>query len=370
MESHPAMLRKEVVLLASALITALFLSLVGFDIDPSTVVSAVDAVSVGVYWDCYCTSPVESIDWGNLSPGSTKTASIYVRNEADADVRLSLNTTGWTPTHASEDISLDWNYTRGPLRPEDAAHTTLSLSVSPRITNVTDFNFDIVISATEDEGCTIDMFAVLLAENPNVRVIYPSDSPVKPLDCRAAMVSDWLASAFIYVELGNAEEGLDTDDGLLDPATGEALGEKAVGVVSFGGPMVNPLVRRAESDSTPPADRAPIRCREKEGTCFFQRWEGQDIPGASLPVSVISEDQDMFVIETYEDGQGRYFLLCYGFGWKGTYAAGKYFHTEVSPNLASYPYQWVIVKWKDKNGDGFVNTGADGDAYTLVAAGP
>ncbi|MCW3978797.1 MAG: hypothetical protein NWF12_03535, partial [Candidatus Bathyarchaeota archaeon] len=171
MASRTTMLRKEVVLLTSILITALFLFLVGFDIGPSTSVSAVDAVSVGVYWDRDCTSPVESIDWGNLSPGSSKTASIFVRNEADADVHLSLNTTGWKPRHASEDIFLDWNYTRRPLRPEDAAHTTLLLSVSPRITNVADFNFDIVISATEDEGCTIDMFAALFAENPDVRVI-------------------------------------------------------------------------------------------------------------------------------------------------------------------------------------------------------
>ena len=364
------MLRKEAALLASASITVLFLSLVGFYVGPSTGVSAVEAVSVGVYWDLDCTSPVESIDWGSLSPGSSTMASVFVRNEADADVRLSLNTTGWKPTHASEDIFLDWNYTRGPLRPEDAAHTTLSLYVSPRITNVTDFSFDIVISATEDEGCTIDMFAALFAENPDVRVIYPSDSPVKPLDCRAATVGDWLASTFIYMELANAAEGLDTDDAFLDPATGEAQGGEGVGVVSFGGPMVNPLVKHAESDPTPPEDRAPIRYRGEGGVCFFQRWDGRYIPGASLPVSVINEDQDLFVIETFEDGRGRYFLLCYGFGWKGTYAAGKYFHTEVRPDLASYPYTWVIVKWEDKNGDGFVNTGADGDVYTLVATGP
>ena len=357
-------------MLASALITALFLSLVGFDIGPSTGVSAVDAVSVGVYWDRDCTSPVESIDWGSISPGSSETASIFVRNEADADVRLSLNTTGWTPPRASEDIFLDWNYTRGPLRPEDAVYVTLSLSVSPHITNVRGFSFDIVISATEDEGYTIDMFAELFAENPDVRVIYPSDSPVKPLNCCAAMFSDWLASAFIYVELGNAEEGLDTDDGFLDQTTGEALGGEGVGIVSFGGPIVNPLVKHAESEQTPPADRAPIRCREEGDVCFFQLWDGQEIPGASLPIGVINEDQDLFVIETYEDGQGRYFLLCYGFGWKGTYAAGKYFHTEVYPGLVSYPYQWVIVKWEDGNGDGFVNAGADGDVYTLVAAGP
>jgi hypothetical protein len=317
------MLRKEAVLLASALITALFLFLVGFYVGPSTGVSAVEAVSVGVYWDRDCTSPVESIDWGSISPGSSETASIFVRSEADADVRLSLNTTGWKPTHASEYIFLDWNYTSWSLRLEGAAHTTLSLSVSPRITNVTDFSFDIVISATEDEGCTIDMFAVLFAENPDVRVIYPSDSPVKPLNCRAAMVGDWLASAFICVELANALEGLDTDDVFLDPATGEAQGEKGVGVVSFGGPMVNPLVKHAESDQTPPADRAPIRFREEGGVCFFQRWDGQYIPGASLQAGVINTDQDMFVIETYEDGRGRFILLCYGFDWKGTYAASN-----------------------------------------------
>jgi len=361
---------KKVVLLASALITALSLSLVSFYVGPNTGVSAVDAVSVGVYWDYDCTCLVESINWGSLSPGSSTMVSLFFRNEVDADVRLSLNTTGWKPTHASEDLALDWNYTRGLLRPGELVHTTLSLSVSPRITNVTDFSFDIVISATEDEGCTIDMFAVLFADNPDVRVIYPSDNIVKPLDCSAATISDWLASAFIYVELANAVEGLDTDDAFLDPATGKAQGEKGVGVVSFGGPMVNPLVKHVESDQTPPTDRAPIRYRGEGGMCIFQRWDGQYIPGASLPASVINEDQDMFVIETYEDGHGRYFLLCYGFGWKGTYAAGKYFHTEVFPNLASYHYPWVIVKWQDRNGDGFVNTGADGDVYTLVATGP
>ena len=364
------MLRKEEALLASALITALFLSLVGSHVGPSTGVSAVDAVSVGVYWDRDCASPVESIDWGSLSPGSSATASVFVRNEAGADVRLSLNTTGWTPPHASEDISLDWDYTSGPLRPKDSAHTTLSLSVSPGVTNVTNFSFDIVISATEDEGCTIDMFAALFSENPDTRVIYPSDSPEKPLGCRAAMVGDWLASAFIYVELECAAEGLDTDGAFLDQATGEARGGEGDGVISFGGPIVNPLVRHAESDQTPTADRAPIRFREEAGVCSFQRWDGRYIPGASLPAGVISGDQDLFVIEVYEDGRGRFFLLCYGFGWKGTYAAGKYFHSEVRPNLGSYPYPWVIVKWEDANGDGFVNHGADGDVYTMVARGP
>ena len=78
---------------------------------------------------------------------------------------------------------------------------------------------------------------------------------------------------------------------------------------------------------------------------------------------------DMFVIEVYRDGDGRNEMLCYGFGWKGTYAAGKYFETEIYPNIDSYPYSWIIVMWFDANGDGFVNTAADGDTYTVIATG-
>jgi hypothetical protein len=84
---------------------------------------------------------------------------------------------------------------------------------------------------------------------------------------------------------------------------------------------------------------------------------------------VINSNMDMFLIESYRDGDGRYILLCYGFGWKGTYAAGKYFDTEIYPNIGSYPCAWIIVKWEDTNGNGFVNTAADGDTYTVIATG-
>jgi hypothetical protein len=76
----------------------------------------------------------------------------------------------------------------------------------------------------------------------------------------------------------------------------------------------------------------------------------------------------MFVMEVYIDGGGRYVMLCYGFGWKGTYAAGKYFHTTIYPNLASYNISWIVVKWQDTNGDSFVNNPSDGDTYTIIAS--
>ena len=101
----------------------------------------------------------------------------------------------------------------------------------------------------------------------------------------------------------------------------------------------------------------------------FKHSDGTAIQNAYLPVSVINNDQDMFVIEVYRDGDGRYFMLCYGFGWKGTYAAGKYFDQIVYPDIENYEVGWIIIKWQDSDGDGFVNNPGDGDAYTLIASG-
>jgi outer membrane protein assembly factor BamB len=203
----------------------------------------------------------------------------------------------------------------------------------------------------------------------NVRMIYPSDQAPKPLGCSPASVSDWTASAFISTKLEAFTEGLDTDSAFVNQATGKPMGAAGTGVISFGGPIVNLVVAYAENDATPIGDRAPLEFFANDGTCYFQHQDGTSIPGANLLSSVIDNNADMFIVEVYRDGDGRYMLLCYGFGWKGTYAAGKYFDSEIYPNLATYPYTWTIVKWEDTNGNGFVNTAADGDTYTVIATG-
>jgi hypothetical protein len=200
-----------------------------------------------------------------------------------------------------------------------------------------------------------------------VKVTYPSDSSAKPLECAAAWVSDWMASAFVTTKLQNHNEGLDTNSNFVDQTTGRPQGDAGQGIISFGGPVVNPIVKYAESSGTASADRAPIRFHTEGDTFYFQHWDGSSIAGASLPASTINNDQDMFVIEVYLDARGRYVMLCYGFGWKGTYAAGKYFHTTIYPDLASYNFNWIVVKWQDTNGDGFVNNPGDGDTYTVIA---
>jgi hypothetical protein len=200
-----------------------------------------------------------------------------------------------------------------------------------------------------------------------VNVIYPSDGTDKPLGTGRAMLSDWQSSAYVTTKLNNYTEGLDTEPTFLDQSTAEPVAPPQQGIISFGGPLVNPLVKRAESTGTPPPDRAPIKYRKENGTLYFQKADGTPIMGANLPESEINTNKDIFLIESYRDGKERPTMICYGFSWKGTYAAGKYFHSKIYPEIATNPNTWIIVKWEDTNETGFVNGPYDGDNYTIIA---
>jgi hypothetical protein len=220
-----------------------------------------------------------------------------------------------------------------------------------------------------EPNTTLASFCALFGTK-SFQVIYPSDlATPKPLGCSAAWVSDWLSSMAVSTKLSYFTEGLDTEAAFVNQISGKPLGSSQTGIVSFGGPFVNPVVKYAESDSTPLGDQAPIRFQNDVTTFRFMQSNGTAIAGASLPVSVINQDEDMFVIEVYRDGDGRNIMLCYGFGWKGTYAAGKYFDQIIYHNLYAYDVSWVIVKWEDTNNNSFVNNPGDGDSYTLIAAG-
>ena len=224
-----------------------------------------------------------------------------------------------------------------------------------------------IFSRTGITNPTLSNFNLLFQQN-SVRVVYPSENSPKPLQCSPAMLSDWLASMAVTTKLNSYTEGLDTDANFLNQTSGRMAGNTGIGLVGFGGPIVNPAVKFAEDEKTPLANRAPIKWYTTGGIYYFQHWNGSSISGANLPVSVINSDKDMFVIETYMDWNGRYVLLCYGFGWKGTYAAGKYFDTQIYPNIGTYQNSWIIVKWEDTTGDGFVNRPSDGDTYTVIAS--
>src|SRR4030067_1818018 len=66
-------------------------------------------VNDGVYSDSACTQTLTSIDWGTISPGTTVTRTIYVKNTGNSQITLSMTTNGWSPTSANGPLTLTWN---------------------------------------------------------------------------------------------------------------------------------------------------------------------------------------------------------------------------------------------------------------------
>ncbi|MHA1711240.1 MAG: hypothetical protein ACTSUS_04140 [Candidatus Freyarchaeota archaeon] len=111
-------------------------------------VGTVKAIGVGVYWDNSCSNVTSSIDWGVIEPGATTNVTLYIRNEGNAAVTLSLTTENWNPSEASNFMTLEWDYDRRTLNPNEVIQVTLTLSVSSSIEGITSFSFDIIITGS------------------------------------------------------------------------------------------------------------------------------------------------------------------------------------------------------------------------------
>ena len=105
----------------------------------------VETVGVGAYWDSSCNYAVSWLDWGTVGPGSIKNISIYLRNEGNYAVRLSMFADNWYPSDASSYMALSWDYAGQTVDPQDVVQTTLALSTSSGVEGITDFSFDIIM---------------------------------------------------------------------------------------------------------------------------------------------------------------------------------------------------------------------------------
>lgn len=215
---------------------------------------------------------------------------------------------------------------------------------------------------------TISNFVNDFSSNSEVKIIYPSNSVNKPLNRGVASVSDWGASAFVSTKLENFTEGLDTNGDFVNQQLGKPIGGPYISIISFGGPMVNVPVYYYEVNKIAPV----LYCGVPGAVGKDEPWSQWYLANGSAITETalrIDKQNDLFLIETFQDSEGRYIFITYGIGWKGTYAGGKYFDKRIFPNLAEYPYEWIIVKWEDTNKDEFVNAPDDGDTYIFLAAG-
>jgi hypothetical protein len=102
--------------------------------------------NVCVYSDFACTLNVESIDWGDLSPGGSVNRTVYVKNTGSTEITLGMTETNWTPATADGPLTLVWDKEGLKLGAGKITPATLTLNVSESITNITTFSVTILIS--------------------------------------------------------------------------------------------------------------------------------------------------------------------------------------------------------------------------------
>ena len=101
------------------------------------------AIGIGVYWDEALTSRVDTINWGALEPGTQKSYTIYIRNEGNIPLTLSISTSNWNPAAVSNYLTLTWSYSGQVINAATTTPVTLTLAVSESITGINSFGFDI-----------------------------------------------------------------------------------------------------------------------------------------------------------------------------------------------------------------------------------
>lgn len=105
------------------------------------------STGIEIYQDSGCTTSLNSVSWGTLVPGESQEYAIYVRNEGNTPITLSLDTSDWMPSTASQYLSLSWNYNNQEISEDQIVQIRLTLDVDSNISGVDNFGFKIVIVA-------------------------------------------------------------------------------------------------------------------------------------------------------------------------------------------------------------------------------
>ncbi len=106
----------------------------------------IETVGVAAYKESSCVNVMSNVEWGKIFPGGSATNTIYVRNEGNSEVTLSLNAANWSPSNTQNYMTLTWNYGGQTIQPNQVVQITLTLSVSSSISGIQNFYFDIIIT--------------------------------------------------------------------------------------------------------------------------------------------------------------------------------------------------------------------------------
>jgi hypothetical protein len=106
-------------------------------------------VGITIYNNSALTVVATTIDWGNVTPGSTKSRTLWFVNDQTAPVNLTYAILNWNPADLFLTITPGWNYTGAILQPKAVMPINITLYILPNATGVTNFSYTFLVTATE-----------------------------------------------------------------------------------------------------------------------------------------------------------------------------------------------------------------------------
>lgn len=305
--------------------------------------------SVQAFFDVNCENVANSLDWGTLSPGQTRSIEVYIRNYGNQGVTLNLETTNWSPTDAEQKMSLSWDYMGHVLYPNQVQPVTLELCASSQIAQIEYFNFEMSITC-KDSDVTVGKVAQENVVNAPANTVYFVYSD-PALQSRPEATYDSTSGEILRSLCVNPQNyGFNSNRNWVLPS-GEINANTIHGstVLLFGGRFANNVVKYYETVKK----IAPQTFIIQNNVLFFEDRTGTTL--AKFPLTALESSnysEDMFaVMAFYDEESDNSFLVMYGVGWKGTWASGIYFTEVISSNLNAYSSGYYVFHWVDTNQD-------------------
>lgn len=145
MKQSSAIVAFALVVVTVAVLPLLVFSVLQFTVQIASA-ATLKAVGIGVYKDPACTVQVSQVDWGVLEPGGNKTVTVYIRNESNVPVTLTLETAYWNPANATQVVSLSWDRENAQVDAGNVVSANLTLHVAAGTSGLSTFTFTIIIT--------------------------------------------------------------------------------------------------------------------------------------------------------------------------------------------------------------------------------
>jgi len=109
----------------------------------------ISTVNVEAYTDSACTIPCTALNVGAVSPGSTVTQTVYIKNTGTVPMTLTMAVSNWSPTTASSYLTLSWNRQNTVLAAGQSIQATLTLTAAANTGTLTTFSCSVTITGTQ-----------------------------------------------------------------------------------------------------------------------------------------------------------------------------------------------------------------------------